>query len=98
MQRVGAVSSEQDSETIALAKRISAYIAAHPNAADTIEGISWWFVRQEYEEALPKLKNAMAYLLNNGQIIERRVADKVIYQAGPHSHKGEVSISQNGSH
>jgi hypothetical protein len=77
---------------------VSRILKRSHNAADTIEGISWWFVRQEYEEALPKLKNAMAYLLNNGQIIERRVADKVIYQAGPHSHKGEVSISQNGSH
>ena len=71
-----------DPDTVALAERVSAYIEAHPNAADTIEGISWWFVRQEYEEALPKLKSAMDYLLDNGRVVERKVAGKVIYQAG----------------
>ena len=72
---------EIDPETVALAERIGAYIEAHPNAADTIEGISWWYMRQEYEEALPRLQGAIEYLLDTGKVVERELAGRVIYQA-----------------
>lgn len=52
-----------------LAETIMRYIAAHPDACDSLEGIcDWWLARQRRDDARRDVASALAYLLAAGQI------------------------------
>ena len=58
-------------EIEALAHRITCYLTAHPRAADTLEGITkWWLARQRYQESMTKVQKALDYLVKQ-QLISR---------------------------
>ena len=60
-------------EIEALAGEIARYLAAHPKAADTVEGITkWWLTRQRYEESMVKVQKAL----------DRLVEDELISRVG----------------
>lgn len=66
---------------VTIAQEIKNYLMAHPNAADSREGIvKWWLTRQRYEEALGQVQIALDQLVAEGVISKRRAADgKVVY-------------------
>jgi hypothetical protein len=68
-----------------LAETILRYVAACPNACDTVDGIcDWWIPRQRYVEAKGNVLAALELLKARGQIDTRTCADgQVLYCARP---------------
>jgi len=65
-----ALSQEWDDEQ-AVARAISHYLQAHPDAADTLEGIAqWWLLRECTERKLTEVEHAIAILLAEGSIVQ----------------------------
>ena len=78
---------EQDEETLRVAGEIARYlqrrkkIAEVETVADTLEGISqWWLLRQRLYEEQQRVEKAIRYLCQQGLVEERLQADgKTIY-------------------
>lgn len=50
---------------------IDRYLANHPNASDTLDGIAdWWIARQCYEEARLVAEDAVREALRRGLIVQ----------------------------
>lgn len=63
----------QRSET---AQEILAYLAAHPEAQDTLEGIvQWWLLEQKIRRQTARVKEALAELVTQKLILERPGSD-----------------------
>ena len=75
----------QHNEDIAkLAKEIGRYLAAHPNAADSLEGVvKWWLTRMRYEESWEQVRRALEMLVGQGSVTTHPGRDgKIIYSRG----------------
>jgi hypothetical protein len=70
-----------------IAHAIERYLAKHPNAADSVEGIRrWWLMRQRYEESAQQVQEALEQLLRAGIINKRVLSDgQVLYTGQPHT-------------
>ena len=67
---------QEDADTVALANEVAAYLAKHPAAADTEEGILvWWLQRVRIEESAERLAHALAMLRADGRIAIRELPD-----------------------
>lgn len=77
----------QEDEIAEVARQIERYLDAHPNAADSAEGIlRWWLTRQRYEESVGKVLQALEQLLQQGTVCKRVLQDgQVLYTGGKHS-------------
>lgn len=74
--------NQQNEEILAVAEEIRNYLATHPNAADTVEGIvKWWLRRQRYEESVQKVQHALKYLSDQGVIKRTHTADGTVIYA-----------------
>lgn len=73
----------QSSSIADLTAAIHRYITAHPNACDTLEGVSdWWLARQAYEDAHAGVAAALRVLIDRGQVEAIRALDgHVLYRA-----------------
>ena len=61
------------------AEEISRYLAEHPDAADTLDGIQqWWLFRQRLDESLDLVSRAVEDLIRRGVVERRRLADGTI--------------------
>ena len=60
-----------------LSAEIRRYCAAHPNAADTIEGIAWWLALQRYDEALQEVQSAVDHLVGQGVLVKYQTTEGV---------------------
>ena len=71
----------QDEEILAIAREIRSYLANHPNAADSLEGIiKWWLARQRCEYALDMVQRAVDYLVAAGTVTRgSTVTGKILY-------------------
>jgi hypothetical protein len=59
---------------------ILAYLAEHPKAQDTLEGIMhWWLLEQEIKHWVNRAQAAIADLVAQGLVLERRGADGRIH-------------------
>lgn len=59
-----------------VAYEILAYLVKHPDAQDTLEGImEWWLLEQQIEREVAKVKEALAELVAEGLILERKGRD-----------------------
>lgn len=68
-----------------IARAISRYLASRPDACDTVEGIAhWWLLRQRYEDALPRVAQALDFLVTTGEVTKLQgVGDVVMYRKRP---------------
>jgi hypothetical protein len=68
-----------------IARAILRYLATHPEAKDTMDGIAeWWLERTPSERRA--VERAVALLLSHGAILEtRRRGLPPYYQANPHA-------------
>ncbi len=56
-------------EITMIAREITEYLAGHPHAADTLGGITrWWLARQRYEQAVDLVQKALDYLVIQGVV------------------------------
>ena len=59
-----------------LARLILGYLREHPGAADTLEGITkWWVMRQRISESTEAVQRALEKLVSEGLIARRRTVD-----------------------
>ncbi len=59
-----------------LADEISRYLAEHPDAADSVEGIRlWWLARQRYEDTAIKVQKALDRLIDRGAAVKTVLPD-----------------------
>jgi hypothetical protein len=66
-----------------IARAIERYLAKHPNAADSMEGIRrWWLMRQRYEESAQQVQQALEQLLRQGVVTKRVLTDGQVLYAG----------------
>jgi hypothetical protein len=68
------------------APEILDYLARHPDAQDTIDGIlHWWVLDACVQKWAPKIAKAVAQLVERGFIEEKLSSDgKVFYHISPH--------------
>ncbi|MEW8492457.1 MAG: transcriptional repressor [Candidatus Thiodiazotropha taylori] len=64
-----------------VAAMILRYLQKHPQASDTAEGITrWWVMRQRYENSVQTVKQALAILVQDGALEGHQLAQgKVVY-------------------
>jgi hypothetical protein len=67
------------------APEILDYLARHPDAQDTIDGIlQWWVLDACLRKWAPKIAETVAQLVEQGFLEQKRSADgNVIYRASP---------------
>jgi Fe2+ or Zn2+ uptake regulation protein len=69
----------EESRIAQLRDEILKYLGAHPQAADTVEGIAnWWLPRQRYEEDIQKVQQALDGLVERGLVAKTTLADGTI--------------------
>lgn len=69
--------ADREHEVMRIAEEIELYLYSHPSAADTLEGITkWWLTRQRYEEATFMVKKALGYLIARGVVTQSTSAGK----------------------
>lgn len=60
----------------ALEQQILEYLAAHPQACDTLEGVAkWWVMSQQIAETILAVRRALDRLKQRGLVEEQRCAD-----------------------
>lgn len=64
-----------------LAKQILSYLQEHPEAADTLEGIAfWWLHSQRIDETVNSIHQALQQLKAEGVVAEQQVpGGKTLY-------------------
>lgn len=63
----------QKTEKSHICQEILSYLAEHPDAKDTIEGIvEWWLLEQKIKHQINVVKDALAELVDKGLIMERK--------------------------
>jgi hypothetical protein len=72
--------ASEDREVARLALEIKRYLAGHPNAADSLDGVlGWWLTRQRVEDAAVNVRLALEWLVEQGHAEKRELAGQVIY-------------------
>lgn len=67
------------------AEMITNYLKAHPNAADTIDGIvSWWLTRQQYAESRDIVEKALELLVQRDCVDVVELHGKTFYSKKTH--------------
>ena len=75
----------QERETITMiAQQVRDYLSTHPRAADTLEGITGWWLPQQGASANQELvQQALDYLVARNEVVGVRSADgHVLYARG----------------
>lgn len=63
-----------------VAQEISRYINKRPNAAETAEGVTnWWISRQRIEESIEIVENALEYLVQQKKLVKRSLGRRTLY-------------------
>lgn len=76
-----------------IAQAIGRYLAKHPHAADSLEGIRrWWLMRQRYEESAQQVQEALEQLLREGVITKRILSDGQVLYTGQPSNSDENRV------
>ncbi|MBI3560639.1 MAG: hypothetical protein HY080_02835 [Gammaproteobacteria bacterium] len=71
----------KDTDVKEVATEINLYLSAHPNAADSLEGIvTWWLARQRYSKATDVVQKALEILITEGIVRKMvRKGNKTVY-------------------
>jgi hypothetical protein len=63
-----------------IADEILAYLAKHPEAQDTLEGITeWWLLEQRIRSAIAEVDGALSSLVADNLLVTRQCADGRTY-------------------
>ncbi len=63
---------------------VLAYLRMHPQAADTLQGITrWWLPQQRYERELERIEGALKVLAARGKLQVRELPEgRAVYALG----------------
>ncbi len=71
---------------------VLAYLRMHPQAADTLQGITrWWLPQQRYERELERIEGALKVLAARGQLQVRALPDGTALYALGTARPGDAS-------
>ena len=72
-----------------ISKEILDYLRKHPDASDTLEGITeWWLMSQKISYEMERVKAVVERLIKQGCLVENQGKDlKVRYQLNPERRK-----------
>jgi hypothetical protein len=74
--------SMNDDATRAIAAEVLSYLARHPDAADTADGIQRWWLADGSAYAPVDVERALEHLAHDGAVERRRLPDgRVLYAA-----------------
>jgi hypothetical protein len=63
-----------------LAYDILAYLSQHPDAQDTVQGITeWWLLEQEIRSRIDEVEQALARLVADRLLIKRTASDRLTH-------------------
>jgi len=63
-------------EKVETAREILAYLAEHPKASDTLEGIvEWWVLEQKIRYEMEMVRKAVGELVQQGFLLEEKTID-----------------------
>jgi hypothetical protein len=73
-----------------ISQEILEYLREHPEASDTLEGITeWWLMSQRIRYEMEKVKAAVSKLVEEGWIIEIQEKNSTIrYKLNPKKRRG----------
>ena len=75
--------NQANADIAEIARAIERYLAKHPNAADSAEGIRrWWLMRLRYEESAQQVQQALEQLLRQGVVTKRVLTDGQVLYTG----------------
>jgi predicted transcriptional regulator len=82
-----------------IAAAILAYLAEHPKAQDTLEGIvEWWLLEQEIKRRTAMVREALAELLAKGLVVERKGRDgRMHYRLNRHKRREIAALLKQWS-
>jgi len=67
-------------EKLQVVREILAYLAEHPDAQDTVEGIvEWWLLEQKIKHHTAQVKEVLAELVIQGLVLEHEEKDARIH-------------------
>lgn len=74
----------EDELDLEVANTVLSYLRAHPDAADTLEGITrWWLPRQRFERERNRIESVLQALTARGELYVRRLPDgAALYELG----------------
>ena len=62
-----------------VARELAGYLAEHPDAADSLEGIlRWWLPRLRLQEATKRIEDALDELIKEGIVERHTLPDRTI--------------------
>lgn len=65
---------------------VLAYLAQHPDAADTLDGIvSWWLPKQRYETERRRIEKALGHMVERGELCCGRLPGGTVLYALNHA-------------
>jgi hypothetical protein len=73
---------ECSSNAAEVERAVLGYLNKHPQAADTLDGItSWWLPQQRYETARERIEDALTRLVNSGVLRRQSLpGGELLYQ------------------
>jgi hypothetical protein len=79
-----------------ISQEILEYLGKHPDASDTLAGITeWWLLNQRISYEMKRVKEAISKLITHGWIIEIKGKDRTIrYRLNPEKIKKDKKIVQ----
>jgi hypothetical protein len=82
-----------------IAAAILAYLAEHPKAQDTLEGIvEWWLLEQEIKRRTAMVQEALTELLAKGLVVERKGRDgRMHYRLNGHKRREIAAVLKQWS-
>jgi Fe2+ or Zn2+ uptake regulation protein len=75
-----AMSASDPPDAVVLA--LLAYLARHPQAADTLAGVARWWVGDDCRYSLEQVRRALDQLVEGGELRRERLADGTDWYAG----------------
>jgi hypothetical protein len=73
-------SKDHENRIKSVAREIDKYINKRPNAAETVEGVTnWWISRQRIEESIEVVENALEYLVIQKKLVKRSLGARTLY-------------------
>jgi hypothetical protein len=89
------MATPEDVVVATVAETIQRYLDAHPNAADSVEGITrWWLTRQRYEEAIKIVEQALERLVAEGKVAKTVTAEGTVLYSCAHLRLKHDSLHQ----
>ena len=72
--------ASEDQDVVRLAGEIRSYLANHPSAADSLDGVlGWWLTRQRAQDSAANVRLALDWLVEQGHAEKRELAGQIIY-------------------